>query len=137
MEGSIWKIVLFDVGRCPLHLLREDGKPNALFGAPINNTVLAVPWLSDKANLPYCCTTFLRGGGYTLFPLLRSFVQLCLPGLYVLFAGAFSLAHKRGGNTIIHSIPSMAYPLQLLCSCPFSLFPYCATFAFIIILYSH
>lgn len=34
-------------------VLGADGTQNPLFGEPINNAVLAVPWLADKANLPY------------------------------------------------------------------------------------
>lgn len=34
-------------------MIDADGNLNPLFGAPINNAVLAPPWLADKANLPY------------------------------------------------------------------------------------
>ena len=34
-------------------VLGADGELNPLFGAPINNAVLAVPWYTDRANLPY------------------------------------------------------------------------------------
>ncbi|MGC9327240.1 MAG: hypothetical protein ACP5I1_06380, partial [Candidatus Hinthialibacter sp.] len=33
--------------------LNEVGELNPMFGAPINNAVLAVPWYNDRENLPY------------------------------------------------------------------------------------
>ncbi|HPP02680.1 MAG TPA: hypothetical protein PLX83_19000, partial [bacterium] len=34
-------------------MINDDGTLNPLFGAPINNAVLAVPWLDQQADLPY------------------------------------------------------------------------------------
>jgi len=34
-------------------VLDVNGEKNPMFGEPINNAVLAVPWLADKENLPY------------------------------------------------------------------------------------
>lgn len=34
-------------------MVTPEGEFNPMFGEPINNAVLAVPWLADKANLPY------------------------------------------------------------------------------------
>ncbi|MFB3785762.1 MAG: hypothetical protein ACE15F_05265 [bacterium] len=43
-----------DDGKVDYHdVVNDDGTLNPMFGAPINNTVVAVPWLDQQADLPY------------------------------------------------------------------------------------